>query len=218
MACIPWSIRVAVRQLLERACVVRHYCSKKWHLGALRAPKTHKEAQLTKAKREHMSLEKNPTTGLVVELFGPTVEFLTSPKDERNDFCVLKRTIPPGGCVPLHSHSDTEDFVVVSGSVEGLRREKEGYEWIPAEGGDFIHISGGVQHAWRNLSDKPAISLIITTKRLGHFFQEVGRPAAHASQPIKPDDLARFAASSARYGYWNATPEENAAVGIHISF
>jgi hypothetical protein len=42
-----------------------------------------------------MSVEKNPTTGLVIELFGPTLEFLTSPEDEHNDFCVLKGTIPP---------------------------------------------------------------------------------------------------------------------------
>jgi hypothetical protein len=40
-----------------------------------------------------MSLEKNPT-GLVLEFFGPTLEFLTSPEDEHNDFCVLKGTIP----------------------------------------------------------------------------------------------------------------------------
>jgi hypothetical protein len=30
--------------------------------------------------------------------------------------------------------------------------------------------------------------------------------------------LARFAAISAKYGYWNAAPEENAAVGIKLSF
>jgi hypothetical protein len=70
-----------------------------------------------------MSLEKNPTTGPVIELFGPTVEFLTSPEDGRNDFCVLKGTIPPGVSVPLHSHSDTEDFFIISGSVEGLRHD-----------------------------------------------------------------------------------------------
>jgi hypothetical protein len=43
-----------------------------------------------------MGVEKNLTTGLIVEFFGPTVEFLTSPEDEHNDFCVLKATIPPG--------------------------------------------------------------------------------------------------------------------------
>jgi hypothetical protein len=42
-----------------------------------------------------MGFEKNPTTGLVVEVFGPTLQFLTSPEDEHNDFCVLKGTIPP---------------------------------------------------------------------------------------------------------------------------
>ena len=35
-----------------------------------------------------MSLEKNPTTGKVLELFGPTVEFLTSPQEAQSDFCV----------------------------------------------------------------------------------------------------------------------------------
>ena len=47
-------------------------------------------------ERRVLSLAKNPTTGRVVEFFGPTVEFLTSPDDEHNDFCVLKGTISPG--------------------------------------------------------------------------------------------------------------------------
>jgi hypothetical protein len=54
---------------------------------------------------------------------------------------------------------------------------------------------------------------------MARFFQEVGRPAAGKPQPpLTPEDLARFAAVSAKYGYWNATPEENAAVGIQIRF
>src|ERR687892_189867 len=68
-----------------------------------------------------MSLEKNPSTGKVLELFGPTIEFLTSPHDTQSDFCVLKGTLPPGISVPLHSHADTEDFFVISGEIEGLR-------------------------------------------------------------------------------------------------
>jgi quercetin dioxygenase-like cupin family protein len=165
-----------------------------------------------------MGFEKNPTTGLVIEFFGPTIEFLTSPKDERSDFCVLKGTIPPGGFVPLHSHSDTEDFLIISGSMEGLRHDTEGYKWIGAKAGDYIHVPGGEKHAWRNVSGEPGVSLIITTKRLGQFFQEAGRPATGAPQSVTPEDLGRFAAISAGYGYWNATPEENEAVGIHFSF
>jgi len=165
-----------------------------------------------------MSLEKNPTTGLVLEFFGPTLEFLTSPEDEHNDFCVLKGMIPPGGSVPLHSHPDTEDFLIISGSVEGLRHDAGGYKWIAAKAGDYVHVPAGARHAWRNVSGEPVVNLIITTKRLGRFFQEAGRPATVAPQPVTPEELARFAAICEKYGYWNATPEENAAVGIHVSF
>jgi quercetin dioxygenase-like cupin family protein len=165
-----------------------------------------------------MSLEKNPTTGLVLDFFGPTVEVLIAPDDDRSDFCLLKGTIPPGVSVPLHSHPDAEDFFIISGSVEGLRHDTNGYEWITAQAGDYVRVPAGARHAWRNASGEPVVNLIITTKRLGRFFQEAGRPATGAPQPVTPEDLARFAAISAKYGYWNATPEENAAVGIRVSF
>jgi quercetin dioxygenase-like cupin family protein len=165
-----------------------------------------------------MGLEKNPTTGLVLEFFGPMLEFLTSPEDEHSDFCVLRGTIPPGGSVPLHSHPDTEDFLVISGAVEGLRQAAEGYEGIAAKAGDYIRVPSGARHAWRNVSSEPVVNLIITTNRLGRFFREMGRPVTGAPQPVTPEELARFAAVSASYGHWNATSEENAAVGISMSF
>lgn len=170
-------------------------------------------------KRGHaMGLEKNPTTGMVVELFGPTAEFLTSPEDEHNDFCAMKGTIPPGVSVPLHAHRDTEDFLVVSGSVECLSHDAQGSAWISAKAGDFIHVPGSAPHAWRNVSDEPAVMLIITTRQIGRFFQEVGRPVTDTVQPVTPEDMARLAAVAARYGHWTASPAENAAVGIQASF
>lgn len=165
-----------------------------------------------------MSLEKNPTTGLVLDLFGPTVEFLTSPEDPSNDFCVLRGTIPPGVSVPLHSHADTEDFLILSGSIECLMEDSGGYKWIEAGEGDYIHVPSSVRHAWRNVSDQPMVNLIITTNRLGKFFMEVGRPVTGVPQSPTPEGLAHFGAVSERYGYWNATPEENAEVGIRMSF
>jgi hypothetical protein len=45
-----------------------------------------------------------------LDLFGPSVEFLTSPKDANQNFRVLRGVIPPGLAVPLHSHPDVEDF------------------------------------------------------------------------------------------------------------
>ena len=120
--------------------------------------------------------------------------------------------------VPLHAHADTEDFLVISGSVEALQHDTQGYPWITTQAGDFIHVPGHARHAWRNVSGKPLVNLIITTKRLGRFFQEAGRPATGAPQPPPTsEELARFAAISAKYGYWNATPEENAACGIQMT-
>ncbi len=165
-----------------------------------------------------MNTEKNPTTGLIVELFGPTLEFLPLPEVEQNDFCVLKGVIPPGVFVPLHSHPDTEDFIVLSGEVEVLRQDAHGYEWIVAKAGDYIHVPGGARHAWRNVSHQPMVNLVTTTNKLGKFFLKAGRPVTSVPQVVTSEDLARFAAVCARYDYWIATPEENAAVGIHFSF
>jgi len=164
-----------------------------------------------------MSLVKNPSTGKVLELFGPTVEFLTSPQDPQNDFCVIRGTVPPGVYVPLHSHADTEDFLVISGELESLRQDSQDHTWIKAKANDYVHVPSNARHAWRNVSGAPAVVLVITTKKLGQFFQEIGRPQTSTPLSVTPEDLERFAAISARYGYWNASPEENALVGIHLS-
>lgn len=151
-----------------------------------------------------------------IDLFGPSVEFLTSPQEVQGAFCALCGTIPPGISVPLHSHPDAEVFFVISGVVEAFRQSAQGYERILCQAGDFISISSSARHGWRNPSRAPAIVLIVTTPKLAQFLMDGGRPIAAASHPPTSEDLARFAAISAEYGYWNATPEENAAVGIGL--
>src|SRR4029453_4110607 len=54
------------------------------------------------------------------------------------------------------------------------------------ERGRFRHVPQEVRHAWKNQSDEPAIAIIVTTSRLGRFFQEVGRPVAAAAFPQPP--------------------------------
>jgi len=155
---------------------------------------------------------------LVVEVFGPTIEFLTSPTGLQTDFCILRGTIPPGIFVPLHSHPDVEDFIMISGELQALKQDADGYKWVVAKAGDYVHVPGGTPHAWRNISHEPAVTLLITTKKLGQFFREAGRPVTGFPQPILLDDLERFATIAKQYGYWNATPEENSAAGIQFSF
>jgi quercetin dioxygenase-like cupin family protein len=113
-----------------------------------------------------MSTEMNPTTGLRLDLLGPTVEFLTSPHEAGIDFCVLKGVIPPGVSVPLHSHPDTEDFFVISGEVQALRQSAQGYEWIEAKTRDYLHVPGRTRHGWRNVSS--------ASGRIHHHDQKTG--------------------------------------------
>jgi mannose-6-phosphate isomerase-like protein (cupin superfamily) len=61
--------------------------------------------------RHHIA-EGTPNPAL--DVFGPTVEFLTSPADAHDDFCVMRGVIPPGVAIPLHSHDDTEEFFIVA--------------------------------------------------------------------------------------------------------
>ncbi len=165
-----------------------------------------------------MNLEKNPTTGVVLDVFGPTVEFLVSPGDESSDFCVLKGVAPAGVFVPMHRHPDTEDFVVLSGTIEFLKITENGHEWVSGKAGDFFHVPSNALHALRNASSEPTILLITTTKKMGRFHEEIGLPWSGTPQMPTPEALAHLVETSERYGYWSASPEENAAVGINMSF
>jgi quercetin dioxygenase-like cupin family protein len=131
------------------------------------------------------------------DLFGPTVEFLTSPDDAHGDFCVLRGVVPPGAVIPLNSPDDTETFFVVAGTQQVLLPGADGLEWSDAHAGDYVQVPGSTPHAHRNVFHDPAIDLIVTTARLGKFFQEVGRPVTGPLQSPTPDEVARFAAVAA---------------------
>ena len=146
---------------------------------------------------------------------GTTLEFVTPP-DGDGDFCVMRGVIPPGGIVPLHSHDDSEMFFVLSGTQRVLIEGPAGLEWHDVQAGDCVQVGRGAPHAWRNDSAEPVIDLIVATRRLGRFFQELGKPVIGDPEPPTAADLARLVALSAEYGYWLGSPEQNAAVGIEV--
>jgi quercetin dioxygenase-like cupin family protein len=154
------------------------------------------------------------TSRKVWDVLGPTVEFLIPPDDPDAHFCVMRGVVPAGVTVPVHSHDDPEDFFFLAGTQQVLIKDDQGLQWRDVHSGDYVHIPGGTPHAHRNVSGEPAIELVITTVRLGRFFQEVGRPTSAPLQPPTADELAQFVAAAARYSYTLGTAEENAAVGI----
>jgi quercetin dioxygenase-like cupin family protein len=156
------------------------------------------------------------TSRIVLDVLGPTVEFLTPPAAAHDDFCVMRGVIPPGVAVPLHSHDATEVFFVLSGTKQVLTLDSGPAEWVDVRAGDYVHVPRGTRHAHRNVSDEPLIELVITTARLGKWFEQAGAPATDGRRPPTHDVLERFLAVSRKFGYWLGTPEENAAVGIRL--
>jgi quercetin dioxygenase-like cupin family protein len=152
----------------------------------------------------------------VLDLFGPKIESLTSTREKA--YCVIKATIPAGASVPLHSHPDAESFYVLSGEGQSLvETAHDGFVWQTLRPGDFVDVTGGAKHAWRNLSAEPFETIIIVTPKLGQFLRESGRPlSSGCASPPTPEEMQDLIERSARYGYWMASPEENAAVGISL--
>ncbi|OBI22392.1 hypothetical protein A5712_12745 [Mycobacterium sp. E2327] len=150
--------------------------------------------------------------GPTLDVFGATLEFLSW----TDEFCVMRGVVPPEGVVPLHRHADAEDFFILSGQQEVLVSEGSRLVWRTARTGDYVRVPGGIWHAHRNLTDRPAVDLIVTTARLGRFFTEIGRPLTDSLKPPTAEDLAHFAATSSKYGYELGTPEQNAAYGIAV--
>jgi quercetin dioxygenase-like cupin family protein len=172
--------------------------------------------QATQFVHQTTRLVRRGTHG-VLDVFGPTVEFLILP-EETEGYCVLIGTIPPGVSVPLHSHPDLESFFQLSGTVRALAQRGDNFEWLDVKPGEFVHVPSHAKHAWQNASSEPSVQLAITTPKLGRFFQEIGRAVTPGtlSAPPTVDDLQRLMRVAAKYEYWLASPEENAAVGISL--
>lgn len=158
----------------------------------------------------------DPDTVEAFDQMGPTIQVLELP--DRDDLpCVMRGVLPPGVMVPLHSHAEPETFVHLSGGLEGLVVSGEDATWFRVRPGEVFHVPCHAKHAWRNLSAKPAVSIVISTPAMGRFFLDAGTPVtAKPSGPPSAQVIQRFVETAARYGYWTAGPEANERVGITL--
>jgi quercetin dioxygenase-like cupin family protein len=161
----------------------------------------------------------DPRRTRALDVLGPTIQYMTEVGQADGEPCVMRGTVPPGASVPLHSHTDPETFVGLSGHVEALVDGPGGPSWIGIGPRDVFHVPGGARHAFRNRSDEPAVMIVVSTARMGRFFREVGTPADQATAAASPPSGAavqRFVQAAERYGHWLAGPEENAEVGLNL--
>lgn len=155
--------------------------------------------------------------GIALDMGGATIELLTGAHKDDDTPAVMRGSIPSGGSVPLHSHPEPETFILLSGELDGLVQTAAGSTWSRIGRGEVFHVPSGARHAFRNQQQEPAISIVVSTGRMARFFCEIGTPIASAAPPPDPPSevtIRHFLEVAARYGHWNATPEENAEVGL----
>jgi quercetin dioxygenase-like cupin family protein len=144
-------------------------------------------------------------------------EFLTLP-EETGEICLIRGTIPPGATVPLHSHSDVEIFYVIEGWIEAFQSGNGSQGWRGVGPGKILSIPGNTKHALRNRSTLPVTMLVVTTRKLYSFFQEITRPLDpdRVATPPTSEEIQKLFETAAGYGYWMGSPEENAAIGLSL--
>ena len=154
----------------------------------------------------------------VFKVLGASIEFLVGPRADDEAPCIIRGTMPPGVSLPIHSHRAVEVFFILSGIIEVLIEDGGKMSWVEASAGNLIEIPSKAKHAFRNSSQHPVVNLLYTTSEHGRYFQEIGNPATSGESvsPPGPDEIQRLLKTAHRYGYWFATPEENASVGITL--
>jgi quercetin dioxygenase-like cupin family protein len=175
----------------------------------------------TSEKRESV----RPTSSSLIrkdkQLFnvaGVLLQFLASPEEVGDTICVIRGTMPPGVVVPLHRHEDLELLYVLEGTLEAYRSSEGTPGWTSASVGDVVVIPGNVKHALRNTSSVPVTLAVVTKSELYAFFRELAKPFDPNLHPASPtaEEIQELFAVAAKHGYWLASPEENAAIGLRM--
>lgn len=87
--------------------------------------------------------------------------------------------------------------------------------WETLNPGDVVDAQDGMRHAWRNSSPSTATMLCVTTMQMTRFLRDISADDGSA------DPLARgqrFLQLVQQHGYWLASSQENAAIGLDVSW
>ncbi len=113
-------------------------------------------------------------------------------------FSLIEEVAPRGEGTPLHVHrEDDETFYVLEGE---LTFYLDSGQPMPAPAGSFVHIPGGVVHAFK-VDSEIARYLIITTLQHERFYRAISEPAqSRTLPPQRPLDMEKVEAAAQEYG------------------
>jgi quercetin dioxygenase-like cupin family protein len=147
-------------------------------------------------------------------VLGILLQFLSTPEQINDQISVMRGTVSPGVVIPLHSHADPEIFYVLNGSLEVFQSKG----WQTVSTGAVVSIPGNVRHALRNTSPSPTTLITVSKQELYSFFRELAQPFDPNSPPAPPtpNEMQQLFRVAKKYGYWLASRDENAAIGISL--
>ena len=151
-------------------------------------------------------MDTNPTTpyalgpaqGEAFWGFGSLWTIKASAEQTGGRFSLIEELAPGGAATPLHVHrEDDETFYVLEGELTFYLDEGQP---LAAPAGSFVHIPGGVVHAFQ-VDSETARYLIITTPQHESFYRAAfGDPARSRTLPPEgPLDMERIEAAAQEY-------------------
>lgn len=182
--------------------------------SAAQAQEAKAAAQADDAKQEKSEPAKTApkvvaaADGTKVWAMGVLVAVKVRSEDTGGAYSVFEDLIPPGAGPVPHTHTREDETIFV---LEGeLRAWLDGKQY-DVKTGDFVHMSRGVQHYFKNVSDKPVRALLTYTPGgFEQWFVDVGMPVK-ADDPIPPavtpDDIKLAVASASKFGVQFSKPD-----------
>jgi quercetin dioxygenase-like cupin family protein len=130
--------------------------------------------------------------------FGSLWTIKASAEQTGGRFSLIEELASGGEGTPLHVHrEDDETFYILEGELTFYLDEGQP---TPASAGSFVHIPGGVVHAFQ-VDSETARYLIITTPQHERFYRAAfGEPAQSRTLPPEaPPDMERIEAAMREY-------------------
>lgn len=155
---------------------------------------------------------RRPNQCRTVLLAGDVNRFVTTGAETGGAFAQWEVVVPPGGGARAHTHTREEEGVLV---LEGEIVLDVGGACVHASAGDFANLPLGVAHAFRNVSDAPALLLFtVAPAGLEGFFFEAGVEVSPdwVGEPSRAcDERAKMLKAAPKYGirFVQHTSEEN---------
>jgi quercetin dioxygenase-like cupin family protein len=145
--------------------------------------------------------EANLVSALTVDAVGDRYSFLATGETTGGQYALWHAVVAPGGGPPPHIHRrEDEAFYVLEGTLSFFA---DGQRLVRGPG-SFIHLPRGLQHQFKNETDRPVRVLIqVAPAGLEGMFVETGREVTELSSPISPasrEEIDRLLVVAPRYG------------------